>query len=67
MTVTETAEELLKGAAAQGSVLGLSRIRALLERMGDPQEKLRIIHISGRTGLYFSLSSPSRGNIIHPW
>ena len=50
MTVTETAEELLKGAAAQGSVLGLSRIRALLERMGDPQEKLRIIHISGTNG-----------------
>ena len=29
---------------------GLSNISALLSKMGDPQEKLRIIHIAGTNG-----------------
>ena len=45
-----TASELLKKAAAQGSVLGLSRVSELLRRMGDPQDSLSIIHISGTNG-----------------
>lgn len=32
------------------SVPGLSRIQALLERMGNPQEQLRCIHIAGTNG-----------------
>lgn len=33
-----------------GSVLGLERIRVLLEKLGDPQKKLRVIHIAGTNG-----------------
>lgn len=49
MTFAE-AEECLKEAAARGSVLGLERVRELLRLLGDPQQKLRIIHISGTNG-----------------
>lgn len=33
-----------------GSVLGLDAIRGLLHELGDPQEKLRFIHIAGTNG-----------------
>ena len=33
-----------------GQKLGLERIRALLKRLGDPQEKFRSIHIAGTNG-----------------
>ncbi|MDO5708204.1 MAG: folylpolyglutamate synthase/dihydrofolate synthase family protein [Andreesenia angusta] len=33
-----------------GSVLGLENIRILLEKMGNPQEKLKFIHIAGTNG-----------------
>jgi dihydrofolate synthase/folylpolyglutamate synthase len=49
MTFAE-AEECLKEAASRGSVLGLDRVKKLLRLLGDPQEKLRIIHISGTNG-----------------
>ncbi len=49
MTFSE-AEECLKEAAARGSVLGLDRVKELLRLLGDPQQKLRIIHISGTNG-----------------
>jgi len=45
-----TAEELLEKAKAQGSTLGLERIKALLKEMDDPQDKLRTVHISGTNG-----------------
>ena len=33
-----------------GSILGLDNIRALLEKLGNPQEKLQIIHVGGTNG-----------------
>ena len=40
----------LKKAAERGSILGLSRITELLRLMGDPQEKVRTVHIAGTNG-----------------
>ena len=40
----------MKKAAGRGSILGLSRIRTLLRLMGDPQDRLKTIHISGTNG-----------------
>ena len=34
----------------KGSVLGLSRIRDLLEKLGNPQKDLKFIHIAGTNG-----------------
>lgn len=34
----------------RGSRLGLTRIRELLERLGNPQEKLKFVHIAGTNG-----------------
>lgn len=34
----------------QGSRLGLERTRELLKRLGDPQDKLRFVHIAGTNG-----------------
>ena len=33
-----------------GSVLGLESMRELLRRLGDPQNELKFIHISGTNG-----------------
>ena len=33
-----------------GSVLGLDNIRELLERLGNPQDQLRVVHIAGTNG-----------------
>ncbi|EXM40435.1 hypothetical protein RASY3_00625 [Ruminococcus albus SY3] len=49
MTYEQTLEYLRK-AATRGSVLGLDRVKELLHLLGDPQEKLKIIHISGTNG-----------------
>lgn len=34
----------------QGSRLGLSRIQELLSKLGDPQKKLRFVHVAGTNG-----------------
>ena len=34
----------------KGSVLGLSRIRELLEKLGNPQKDLKFVHIGGTNG-----------------
>ena len=34
----------------RGSKLGLTRIEELLSRLGDPQKKLRFVHIAGTNG-----------------
>lgn len=34
----------------KGSVLGLSRIRRLLSLLGDPQSRLRFVHVAGTNG-----------------
>jgi dihydrofolate synthase/folylpolyglutamate synthase len=30
-----------------GSVLGLERMNALLEKLGNPQDDLKVIHVAG--------------------
>ena len=42
--------EYMKIAAMRGSVLGLSRIKELLWHMGDPQDRVKAIHIAGTNG-----------------
>lgn len=49
MTYQE-AKEYLGAASARGSILGLERVEELLHLMGDPQEKVRIIHVAGTNG-----------------
>lgn len=40
----------IRNTAAFGTKLGLDNIRALMSLLGDPQEKLKIIHIAGTNG-----------------
>lgn len=49
MDYTE-ARAYLAEAAKSGSVLGLEAMRALLSELGDPQDKLKFIHIAGTNG-----------------
>ena len=44
------ARAYLEDAAKYGSVFGLESMRQLLSRLGDPQDELRFIHISGTNG-----------------
>ena len=47
----------------KGSVPGLERISALLDKMGHPERKLKFIHVTGTNGclLYTSPSPRDRG------
>ena len=49
MTYDE-AVEYIHSVSWKGSVPGLSRITELCKRLGDPQKKLRFIHIAGTNG-----------------
>ena len=40
----------INGVEAFGSKPGLTRIRELLEKLGDPQKQLRFVHIAGTNG-----------------
>lgn len=42
--------EYIHSVSWKGSVPGLSRTRELLTRMGDPQKKLKFVHIAGTNG-----------------
>ena len=46
----EEAREYLNSVASGGSVLGLENITALLEELGNPQDKLKFVHIAGTNG-----------------
>lgn len=46
----EQAMKWLKSPDSSGSKLGLSRTCELLERLGDPQRRLHIIHVAGTNG-----------------
>lgn len=46
----ETALEAVHGLNRFGSMLGLDRLRVLLDRLGNPQKKLRFIHVAGTNG-----------------
>lgn len=50
MTSYDKALEYLKTASIRGSKLGLERITKLLEMLGNPQNKVKIIHIAGTNG-----------------
>ncbi|MGN0621601.1 MAG: bifunctional folylpolyglutamate synthase/dihydrofolate synthase [Porcipelethomonas sp.] len=44
------ARDYLNGLSGKGSVFGLERMRALLDLLGNPQDELKFIHISGTNG-----------------
>ena len=46
----EQALDYIHSVCWKGSVPGLSRTRELLERIGNPQNKLKFIHIAGTNG-----------------
>jgi len=46
----QEAMEFIDRTASYGSVLGLSSIRQLLKCLGNPQERLKFIHIAGTNG-----------------
>lgn len=46
----ETAIEIMQKKQSLGVKPGLSSVSSLLSKMGDPQEKLKIIHIAGTNG-----------------
>ena len=49
MTI-EQAMELIHGVEWRGSRPGLTRVRELLHRLGDPQDGLQFVHIAGTNG-----------------
>jgi len=46
----EEAIRFIHGLQWRGSIPGLTRIRELLRRMGNPQDSLRFVHIAGTNG-----------------
>lgn len=50
MLTYEQSLEFIHGIARFGSKPGLRRVRMLLERMGNPQDRLRCIHVAGTDG-----------------
>lgn len=46
----EDAREYIKFTDTLGSVLGLENIKELLKRLGNPQDKVRVVHIAGTNG-----------------
>lgn len=46
----QTALEIMQNKQSLGIKPGLSSIKSLLAKMGDPQEKIKIIHIAGTNG-----------------
>ena len=49
MNVNE-AIEYIHSVYWKGSIYGLSRIQALLEKLGNPQDSLKYVHIAGTNG-----------------
>lgn len=51
MTMTyKEAKVYMEQVQKRGSVLGLASVKALLERLNNPQNKLRVIHVAGTNG-----------------
>lgn len=46
----EEAQAYIKEKNLLGSVLGLDNIKELLKRLGDPQNKVKVVHIAGTNG-----------------
>ena len=49
MNINE-AKDYLKLASRRGARLGLERVRKLVHRLGDPQNRVQVIHIAGTNG-----------------
>lgn len=46
----ESALKVIATVGKRGSVFGLETIRALLDRLGNPQDRLKVIHVAGTNG-----------------
>ena len=46
----EQARAYLAGIEAKGNLLGLESVRVLLAELGDPQDRLKFVHIAGTNG-----------------
>ena len=46
----EEAMNFIQNTSKFGSVLGLDNIKELLERLGNPQDQLKVVHIAGTNG-----------------
>ena len=49
MTYNE-AMKYMEQVQKKGSILGLGPVKMLLERLGNPQDKLSVIHVAGTNG-----------------
>ncbi len=49
MTYRE-AKAYMEQVQKRGSILGLAPVKMLLERLGSPQNRLRVIHVAGTYG-----------------
>ena len=47
---TDELYAFIQGAAWKGSCLGLGRMEELMHRLGDPQNRLKYIHVAGTNG-----------------
>ena len=47
---TDELYAFIQGAAWKGSCLGLARMQELMRRLGDPQNRLKYIHVAGTNG-----------------
>jgi dihydrofolate synthase/folylpolyglutamate synthase len=50
ITTIEKAMQFIYRTSWKGSRLGLSRMRELMERLGNPEKKMRFVHIAGTNG-----------------
>ena len=46
----EESYEYINNVAKVGSIMGLERIKRLLDALGNPQDKLKVIHVAGTNG-----------------
>ncbi len=49
-TTYETAYAYIESLSGLGSVMGVGTVKELLRRLGDPQERLSVVHIAGTNG-----------------
>lgn len=64
----EEAMNFIQNTSKFGSVLGLDNIKELLERLGNPQDQLKVVHIAGTNGkdqhLHFLQESSEKVDIV---
>ena len=62
----EEAMNFIQNTNKFGSVLGLDNIKELLERLGNPQDQLKVVHIAGTNGKGSTLAFSCR-NLQRKW